>query len=82
LVSTDLNGDGINGSPMVDGDFQGYYANFNASPGATAAPTPPYTGTATDTKLGNSLFASPMNLWVLILVFMTLLGARRFSIKQ
>jgi len=30
LVSTDLNADGINGSPMVDGPFIGFYANFNA----------------------------------------------------
>ena len=33
LVSTDVNGDGIHGAPMVDGPFRGYYANFNASPG-------------------------------------------------
>ncbi|RDH81016.1 MAG: hypothetical protein DIZ80_12900 [endosymbiont of Galathealinum brachiosum] len=32
LVSTDVNGDGINGSPMVDGPFIGFYANFNAAP--------------------------------------------------
>jgi hypothetical protein len=82
LVSTDVNGDGVVGAPMVDGPFQGFYANFNASPGATAPPPPPYTGTAPDTKLGNSLFVSPMNPWVLISVFGTLLGARRFQVKQ
>ena len=29
LVSSDVNGDGINGLPMVDGPFTGFYANFN-----------------------------------------------------
>jgi hypothetical protein len=77
-VSTDANGDGVVGSPMVDGPFQGFYANFNSSPGATAPPQEPYTGTAKDTKIGSGLFASPMNPWVLITVFMTLFGVRRF----
>ena len=31
LASTDANGDGKNGVPMVDGDFIGYNANFNLS---------------------------------------------------
>ena len=79
LVSTDVNGDGVNSSPMVDGPFQGFYANFNAGPGGTAPPLEPYTGTAPDTKIGGGLFASPMNPWVLIAVLTTLFGARRFS---
>ena len=37
---------------------------------------------ARDTKLGDGLFASPMNPWVLGSVFMTLLGLRRFGRKQ
>jgi hypothetical protein len=82
LVSRDINADSINGSPMVDGPFQGFYANFNAGPGGTAPPLEPYTGTAPDTKLGGSLFASPMNPWVLIAVLTTLFGVRRFSKKQ
>lgn len=32
LVSRDVNGDGINGSPMVDGPFTGFYAIFNKGP--------------------------------------------------
>jgi len=32
LVSRDVNGDLINGAPMIDGPFQGFYANFNAGP--------------------------------------------------
>ncbi|MCW8829920.1 MAG: cadherin-like domain-containing protein, partial [Gammaproteobacteria bacterium] len=36
LVSRDVNGDGNNGNPMVDGPFLGYYANFNKGPGDAA----------------------------------------------
>lgn len=82
LVSTDVNGDGVNASPMIDGPFQGFFANFSAGPAGTAQPPAPYTGTAPDTKLGSGLFASPMNPWVLVSVFMTLIGVRRFSKKQ
>jgi hypothetical protein len=81
-VSTDVNGDGINGTPMVDGPFQGYYANFNRSPLTTGESKPPYTGTAPDTKIGSGLFASPMNPWLLLTVAMALFGLRRFNYKQ
>lgn len=30
LVSTDLNFDGINGAPLLEAPFNGYYLNFNA----------------------------------------------------
>jgi len=77
LVSTDVNGDGINASPMVDGPFGGFYANFNAGPGGTAAPAPPYDGTAPDTKIGSG--AASLNLLGLFSVLVTLLGFRRFT---
>jgi len=80
LVSTDVNGDGVNSSPMVDGPFQGFYANFSASPGDTAPPPPPYTGTAPDTSLDDSILAS-MNIWGLIAGLVALLGFRRSSKK-
>lgn len=35
LVSIDINDDGFNGSPMIDGPFIDFYANFNAGPGGT-----------------------------------------------
>lgn len=59
LVSTDANGDSVNGSPMIDGPFNGYYANFNSKPDKTATcddgTDPPCTVVvqADDTPLGN-----------------------------
>lgn len=38
LVSTDVNGDGIPGAPMIDGPFTGFYANFNSGPESTLSP--------------------------------------------
>ena len=40
LVSTDFDADGINGSPMVDGPFIGFFANFNVGPSGTAVRLP------------------------------------------
>ena len=79
LVSTDVNGDRVNGSPMVDGPFQGFYANFNAGPGGTAPPPEPYAGTAPDTKLGSGL--ASISVWALFAGLLTLFGLRRFSKK-
>ncbi len=78
LVSTDANGDGINGIPMVDGPFQGFYASFNAGPAGTAPPPAPYTGTAPDTTLGDGL---ALNIWGLFAGLLTLLGFRRLGKK-
>ncbi len=81
LVSTDDDGDGINGIPMVDGPFVDFSANFNLSP-AGAAPAPdPYSGTAIDTKLGSGLLAS-LDIWGLFATLTMLVGLRRFSKKQ
>ena len=80
LVSLDVNGDGFNGSPMLDGPFQGFYANYNADPGGTAPPPEPYSGTAPDTKIGTGL--ASINVWGLFAGLLTLFGFRRFSKKQ
>ena len=51
LVSRDVNGDGINGTPMVDGPFKGFYANFNIGPSGTGERRVVTTQTV-DTALG------------------------------
>ncbi len=79
-MSTDLNGDLVNGTPMVDGPFQGFYANFNAGPGGTAPPPEPYTGTAPDTKIGTGL--ASISVWGLSAGLLTFFGFRRFSKKH
>ena len=75
LVSRDVNGDGINGTPMVDGPFVGFYANFNAGPGGTVAPPEPITTTVTDTKLGGALS------WLVLLGMLPLIGFFRRNNK-
>ena len=80
LVSTDVNGDGVNASPMVDGPFQGFYANFNAGPGASAPPTQPYAGSASDTALGGSVLAS-LSILGMFTGLLTLIGLRRLGKK-
>ncbi len=81
LVSTDVNGDGINGSPMVDGPFEGFYANFNSTPGAVGAVKEPLPYSQQDTELGSSLLAS-MNPLVLFAGLFGLLGLRHLTRKN
>ncbi len=86
LVSTDANGDGFNGSPMVDGPFMGYYANFNAKvilpPGskvgqAGTSNAKPYVHVQSDTKVGSGL--ASLSILSLFAALTTLLGLRRFG---
>jgi len=81
LVSTDVNGDGVNASPMVDGPFQGFYANFNAGPGGTSGPKEPVQITQPDTKLGSGVLAS-VNVFAIFTGLMVLFGLRRFTNKR
>ncbi|MDH5388252.1 MAG: Ig-like domain-containing protein [Gammaproteobacteria bacterium] len=53
LVSRDVNGDGFNGSPMIDGPFVGFSANFSDGPTGSGAALPDITSTVSDTQLGN-----------------------------
>lgn len=80
LVSSDVNGDDINGSPMVDGPFVQFYANFNNKPDKAGILPAPYTGTAQDTKLGSGILAS-MNVMGLFASLMLLVGFRHYSRK-
>ncbi|MDH5570650.1 MAG: DUF5011 domain-containing protein, partial [Gammaproteobacteria bacterium] len=69
LASRDVNGDGNNGMPMIDGPFIGYYANFNAGPGGTGT-IEEFTGTAPDTVLGSG----SMSFGALLTGLLSLLG--------
>ncbi|MDH5710884.1 MAG: cadherin-like domain-containing protein, partial [Gammaproteobacteria bacterium] len=79
LVSRDVNGDGINGSPMVDGPFVGFYANFNDAPSGTAAALPPITTGANDTRLDKNWLGA-LN-WVLLVAMLPLISVLRRRFK-
>ncbi len=77
----------INGTPMVDGPFQAFYANFNAGPAGTVAAPPPYVGTAPVTKISNSGFAgksglASLSFFGLFAALATLFGLRRLGKKD
>jgi len=80
LVSTDIDGDNINGAPMIDGPFNGFNANFNAGPQSKGEAKAPIVATAPDTKTGSGkLPALALSLWGLLAGFAGLPGLRRFS---
>ena len=58
LVSIDLDNDGFNGTKMVDGPFDGFYANFNAGPASVGVEAPPIKMTAPDSKLEDAAVGS------------------------
>ena len=68
LISTDYNADGINSSPMVDGPFKGFYANFNMGPSAFSAGCEVISTSAPDTKLGSGALSWSMLLGIIPLV--------------
>ncbi len=77
----------INGTPMVDGPFQAFYANFNAGPAGTVPAPPPYVGTAPVTKISNSGFAgksglASLSFFGLFAALATLFGLRRLGKKD
>ncbi|VAW52040.1 hypothetical protein MNBD_GAMMA05-595 [hydrothermal vent metagenome] len=80
LVSSDFNGDGFNGSPMLEAPFPGFYANFNAGPQGTALPPPPCTK-SNGCDLGNtSLGEDPISatgIWTLLISLLALFGLRK-----
>lgn len=90
LVSTDVNGDGVNASPMVDGPFKDFYANFNAiailPPGtvigaAPASDVDPIPYDQQDTDLGDSVLAS-MNVFGLLAGLLVLLRLRQVGSRK
>ncbi len=52
LVSTDFDGDGANGAPMIDGPFIGFNANFNIGPAGVLSELPTVELQSDDTLLG------------------------------
>lgn len=87
LVSRDVDGDGINGMPMVDGPFIGYSANFSDAPSGTATPPPGGTEAVTvavaDTKLGSGGGVGALGLaWLLGMLPAISFFRRRFRKEQ
>ena len=80
LVSTDVNGDDINGAPMIDGPFQGLYANFSFGPSGQGEEKPPFVNTQPDTKIDDNVFS--MNIAGLLASLMMLLGLRHIGRKK
>lgn len=78
LVSGDVNGDGINASPMIDGAFEGSYANFNYKPDKAGTALPPYEGQISDVNVDGFSFS----LWTLFAGILSVVGLRRFAGQQ
>lgn len=93
LVSTDVtgytdvngvlqaDGNNINGAPMVDGPFGGFYANFNSTPGASITGSgEPTSYSQRDTELDSAL--ASMNIVALFGSLLALFGLRNIRRKQ
>jgi len=80
LVSTDVNGDGINGTPMLDGPFIDNYANFNYKPAGAGESLPPYTGSIEDVSVDSLAFS--MGWWSLLAGLLPVFGLRRINNKK
>ena len=76
LVSTDKDGDGVNGQPMIDGAFIGSNANFNYKPDK-AGKSEDYTDTISEVKAP----AFSFGVWSILVGLVSLLGLRRISKK-
>ena len=80
LVSTDVADDGvdgINGTPMIDGPFKGFFANFNYKPATAGTRPPPYEGEIESTKASLS-----MGLWSVLVRLFSVFGLRRLNNKK
>ncbi len=94
FVSTDPDGDGINGVKMVDGAFIGYGANFNLGASSSCLPTSQTAGadveeSGTFPSGGCSISRSPTAVsildksdWLLVAGFLAWLGALRKRFKR
>ena len=81
LVSTDFDADGINGSPMVDGPFIGFFANFNVGPSGTATRLPYTEEVDVDADFKSKPSAGSMTWLAIALSPIALLVAMRRKLK-
>lgn len=90
LVSTDNDGNGINGVPMIDGPFIGYNANFNLGPTNSCVLAAPSVSSASEVSKvsgGCSISSFTVNLseradWWLLAGFVAWLGVARRRFKR
>jgi hypothetical protein len=93
FVSTDNDGDGVNGVQMVDGSFISFNANFNLGASdscQTSAPTPIVVGTINSaSSTGCSISTKPSSItvfersdWLFVGGFLAWLGALRFRTRR
>ncbi|MDT8281879.1 MAG: DUF5011 domain-containing protein, partial [Gammaproteobacteria bacterium] len=81
LVSSDVPGDGvenINGSPMIDGPFKGFFPNFNFKPDSSGEALPPFDGQINAAKADTL----SMGLWALLAGLLSVFGLRRIANKK
>ncbi len=81
FVSSDVPNDGtdgINGTPMVDGAFIGFYANFNYKPGTAGEKLPPVDTEISDVEVGGF----SMGIWSLMAGLFSVFGLRRINNKK
>ncbi len=77
LASKDVNRDGINGAPMIDGPFPANYANFSWMPDRAGTKLPDITTEISDVEVDN--FALSMGLWSMLAGLISVFGLRRFK---
>lgn len=83
LVSSDVKGDGVdavNGSPMLDGPFEGYFANFNYKPDGVGEAKAPITTEISDVGVDSLAFS--MGLWSLLAGLLSVFGLRKINNKK
>ena len=81
LVSTDFDSDGINGSPMVDGPFINFFANFNVGPATTTTRVPYTKEVDVEADFTSKPGAGSMGWLAIILSPIALLVAMRRKLK-
>lgn len=79
LASKDVNGDGINGAPMIDGPFPQNYANFSWKADRAGVKLPDITEEISDVDVDKLAFS--MGLWSMLAGLIAVFGLRRLNNK-